>query len=141
MTWWFNEWWMDDGPKLSEYKVSSLLKRSLLETALAVEFLTMLLYRILFSLVAFVTYFQCTTYTNPLKNPNGSDPFLVYTGGYYYLLTTTWTDVEITRATTLDGLKAGEKKTVWTDKTSNRCCNVWAPEVHYFDGTSVSYPP
>lgn len=39
-----------------------------------------------------------TTFTNPIKNPNGSDPFMVYDGGYYYLLTTTWTNVQV-RAT------------------------------------------
>jgi GH43 family beta-xylosidase len=74
------------------------------------------------------------SYTNPLKRPNGSDPFLVYTGGYYYMTTTTWTDIQITRARTLEGLKTGETRTVWRDGTWNRCCNVWAPEFHYFDG-------
>lgn len=86
-------------------------------------------------LTSFVALVQSATFTNPLKNPNGSDPFIVTTGGYYYLLTTTWSDIQITRATTLNGLKNGEKKTVWKDTNSNRCCNVWAPEVHYFDGT------
>ena len=95
----------------------------------------MLFSRLFFALVALVTYSYCATYTNPLKNPNGSDPFIVVTGGCYYLLTTTWTDIEITRATTINGLKSGAKKTVWTDSNSNRCCNVWAPEVNYFDGT------
>lgn len=28
-------------------------------------------------------------FTNPLKDPNGSDPFMVYDDGYYYLTTTT----------------------------------------------------
>lgn len=64
---------------------------------------------------------------------------MVYTGGYYYLMTTTWTDLEITRATTLEGLKTGDKKTVWTDTTSSRCCNVWAPELHYIDNAWYIY--
>ncbi|KIO29051.1 glycoside hydrolase family 43 protein, partial [Tulasnella calospora MUT 4182] len=63
-------------------------------------------------------------FTNPIKNPNGSDPFMVYDGGYYYLLTTTWTNVQITRATTVTGLKTATPKVVWTDSTSTRCCNV-----------------
>ncbi|KAG9017218.1 hypothetical protein FRB90_001328 [Tulasnella sp. 427] len=75
-----------------------------------------------------------TTFTNPIKNPNGSDPFMVYDGGYYYLLTTTWTNVQITRATTVTGLKTATPKVVWTDSTSTRCCNVWAPEIHKIDG-------
>ncbi|PGH18304.1 hypothetical protein AJ79_00643 [Helicocarpus griseus UAMH5409] len=79
------------------------------------------------------------SFTNPLKPSDGSDPFIAYTGGYYYLTTTTWTDIQITRATTLEGLKTGEVKTVWSDTTASRCCNVWAPEIHYFDGTWYLY--
>lgn len=70
-------------------------------------------------------------WTNPIRNPGGSDPFMVYTGGYYYLLTTTWTDVEISRATTVAGLESATKKSVYTTTTSTRCCNVWSPEVHF----------
>ncbi|KAG8945491.1 hypothetical protein FRC04_000776 [Tulasnella sp. 424] len=80
-----------------------------------------------------------TTFTNPIKNPNGSDPFMVYDGGYYYLLTTTWTNVQITRATTVTGLKTATPKVVWTDSTSTRCCNVWAPEIHKIGSTWYLY--
>lgn len=73
-------------------------------------------------------------FTNPLKDPNGSDPFIVYVDGYYYLTTTTWTNVQLTRAPTLGGLKAGENKVVWQDSSPNRCCSVWAPEIHQIDG-------
>ncbi|KAH8677957.1 putative glycosyl hydrolase, family 43 [Xylariales sp. PMI_506] len=76
---------------------------------------------------------------NPIRNPGGSDPFLVYTGGYYYLLTTTWSDVEIARATTIAGLETATKKVVYSTTTASRCCNVWSPEVHYFDGTWYIY--
>lgn len=79
------------------------------------------------------------SFTNPLKNPNGSDPFIVYDGGYYYLTTTTWTDIQVTRAKTLNGLKTGEKKTVWKDSNSDRCCQVWAPEIHKLDGVWYIY--
>ncbi|KAG8994012.1 hypothetical protein FRB90_000545 [Tulasnella sp. 427] len=34
------------------------------------------------------------TFTNPIKGSNGSDPFVVHDGGYYYLLTTTWSNVQ-----------------------------------------------
>lgn len=72
-------------------------------------------------------------WTNPIRNPGGSDPFLVYSGdGYYYLLTTTWTDVQISRSTTITGLKDDpETKTVFSTTTASMCCNVWSPEVHY----------
>jgi GH43 family beta-xylosidase len=78
-------------------------------------------------------------FTNPIRSSGGSDPFLVYTGGYFYLMTTTWTDVEIARATTIDGLKTATKKVVYSTSTASRCCNVWAPEVHYFDGAWYIY--
>ncbi|KAA8651106.1 uncharacterized protein ATNIH1004_003799 [Aspergillus tanneri] len=48
------------------------------------------------------------TFTNPLKDPNGSDPFVVYVEGHYYLTTTAWSNVQITRATTLEGLKTDD---------------------------------
>lgn len=80
-----------------------------------------------------------TAWYNPIRNPGGSDPFLVYTGGYYYLLTTTWTDVEIARATTIAGLEAATKKSVYSTSTASRCCNVWSPEVHYLGDTWYIY--
>lgn len=72
-----------------------------------------------------------SAFTNPIRNPEGSDPSVVYSGGYYYLLVTTWTDVQITRATSIEGLKDGEKKVVYSTKDASRCCNNWAPELHY----------
>jgi GH43 family beta-xylosidase len=80
-----------------------------------------------------------TAWYNPIRNPGGSDPFLVYTGGYYYLLTTTWTDIEISRATTIAGLEAATKKSVYSTSTPSRCCNVWSPEVHYLGDTWYIY--
>jgi GH43 family beta-xylosidase len=89
-----------------------------------------LLYAILLPLIthAFVGFY------NPLKSYNGSDPFMVYSDGYYYLLTTTWSNIQITRSTTIAGLKTATPEVVWSDSTASRCCNVWAPEVHYIAG-------
>ena len=78
---------------------------------------------------------NAATFTNPLKEADGSDPHMVYTDGYYYLTTTTWTDIQLTRATTIEGLKTGEVQVVWSDSDASRCCSVWAPEIHYFDGS------
>lgn len=39
---------------------------------------------------------------SPLRELNGSDPFMVQVEGFYYLLTTAWTDVEMSRATNLE---------------------------------------
>lgn len=82
---------------------------------------------------------SAAAFTNPVRNPGGSDPFLVYTGGYYYLMTTTWTDIEIARSTTIEGLKTATKKVVYSTSTSTRCCNVWAPEVHYLGSAWYIY--
>jgi len=83
--------------------------------------------------MVFVVLCQAANFTNPLKNPNGSDPFIVYTGGYYYLTTTTWDNIQITRAKTLGGLKGGENKIVWRDSTASRTGHFWAPEIQWID--------
>ncbi|CAE6481698.1 unnamed protein product, partial [Rhizoctonia solani] len=58
----------------------------------------------------------------------------VYSNGYYYLTSTTWSNIQITRATSMAGLKTATPKTVWSDSTADRCCNVWAPEIHWISG-------
>ncbi|KAI6373021.1 hypothetical protein MCOR25_003552 [Pyricularia grisea] len=73
-------------------------------------------------------------FTNPIKT--GSDPQMVYHDGMYYLTSTTWTDVQIAAASTIEGLKTATAKVIWSDRTSdqNRACNFWAPEMHKVDG-------
>lgn len=67
--------------------------------------------KLLTALVGLLALVPATSaFTNPIRNPGGSDPFMVYTGGYYYLMTTTWTDVQMARATTIKGLKTAPKK-------------------------------
>ncbi|KAK0204669.1 Arabinanase/levansucrase/invertase [Desarmillaria ectypa] len=80
------------------------------------------------------------TFTNPIKSSSGSDPFMVYHQGYYYLTTTTWSNIQITRATTVGGLKIATPKVVWSDSTSSRCCNLWAPEIHWYFLLSFRQP-
>ena len=77
---------------------------------------------------------SAATYSNPLRDYNGGDPDITYHEGYYYFMSTTWTDIQMTRATTLEGLKDGETKQIWIDSTPSHCCNVWAPELHYLEG-------
>lgn len=99
----------------------------------------MLLLSSFVSILASLSLVSAASFSNPLRNPEGSDPFIVWTGGYYYLMTTSWNDVQMSRSTTLNGLKTAEKKVVYKSSTANRCCNVWAPEVHYFDGRWYIY--
>ncbi|KAH7102693.1 Arabinanase/levansucrase/invertase [Auriculariales sp. MPI-PUGE-AT-0066] len=76
-----------------------------------------------------------TAFTNPIKSTDGSDPHMTYHDGYYYLTSTTWTNIQITRATTMAGLKTATPKVIWTDSTASRCCNMWAPEIHWTFGS------
>ncbi|KIY63458.1 glycoside hydrolase family 43 protein [Cylindrobasidium torrendii FP15055 ss-10] len=78
-------------------------------------------------------------FTNPIKATDGSDPYIVYSAGYYYLTTTTWTNLQITRGATIEELKTASPKVVWTDTDASRCCNVWAPEIHWFEDSWYSY--
>lgn len=80
------------------------------------------------------TGLHAANFTNPLKRPLGSDPHIVYVDGFYYLTTTTYENIQITRATTLEGLKTGENKVIWTPDDPSRSCDLWAPEMHQVDG-------
>ncbi|KIY66548.1 glycoside hydrolase family 43 protein [Cylindrobasidium torrendii FP15055 ss-10] len=91
------------------------------------------------SLVFLTQIFSTVAFTNPIKTKDGSDPFMVYHEGYYYLTTTTWSNIQITRATTVGGLKTATPKVVWTDSTASRCCNMWAPEIHWIDNAWYIY--
>ncbi|KAK3995334.1 hypothetical protein QBC44DRAFT_366861 [Cladorrhinum sp. PSN332] len=94
---------------------------------------------IIFTLASFICCVSAASFTNPLKAKDGSDPHIIYSNGYYYLMTTTWTNLQITRATTLGGLKTGQTKVAWTDSNPARCCNVWAPELHKINNVWYIY--
>ncbi|KAK4209116.1 glycosyl hydrolase [Rhypophila decipiens] len=87
------------------------------------------------------------TFSNPLRDQNGSDPFLVFIEPYYYLLTTTWRDVQLTRSRTLAGFKPGigsatsETKLIYKMANPNPAGgnDVWAPELHNLNGTWYIY--
>ena len=68
-------------------------------------------------------------FTNPLK-VDGADPWLVYHNGYYHLTTTTARDIQMRRATTLNGLKTAEDVVIWKDDTPGRAGDIWATEFH-----------
>ncbi|WP_438027868.1 glycoside hydrolase family 43 protein [Sorangium sp. So ce233] len=75
------------------------------------------------------------TFRNPLNTAMGSDPWLLYHEGSYYLSATTWSNVlTMRRSPTLEGLKTAPAVTIWTGDDPSRCCNMWAPEFHLLDG-------
>lgn len=81
----------------------------------------------------FSAFASASQYSNPLKTSSGGDPHITYDQGYYYMMATTsmtGKELTMTRATTVEGLKTGETRTVWTDSNPDRCCNMWAPEMH-----------
>ena len=60
-------------------------------------------------------------FTNPIRRPGGSDPFVTYSGdGYYYMTTTTWDNVQIARSRTIEGLKTAERKIVYQSTDPSR---------------------
>jgi GH43 family beta-xylosidase len=74
-------------------------------------------------------------YTNPLKSYKGADPWLEYYDGNYYLVTTTFTGIlGIRKSPTLAGLATAPNVQVYSDTTSTRNTNFWAPELHFLDG-------
>ncbi|EWZ28943.1 hypothetical protein BFJ63_vAg14660 [Fusarium oxysporum f. sp. narcissi] len=89
----------------------------------------------LVALLSSVSYVQAATYSNPLEPRNGGDPSIVWHAGWYYMTSTTWGDVRLRRAKTLNGLKTGESKIIYQSNEPSRCCNVWAPELHNVGGT------
>ncbi|MFG2825352.1 family 43 glycosylhydrolase [Kitasatospora sp. NPDC048365] len=74
------------------------------------------------------------TYTNPIKAQKGADPWLEYHNGNYYLVTTSWTsEITMRKSPTLAGLATAPSVQVFSDSNPNRCCNIWAPELHFFN--------
>lgn len=78
-------------------------------------------------------------FTNPIKTYNGSDPQMVFHDGIYYLTSTSWSDVEITSASTIEGLKSAVPQVIYTDNSTERGANWWAPEIWQIDGTWYIY--
>ncbi|RPJ03134.1 MAG: hypothetical protein EHM39_00130 [Chloroflexi bacterium] len=78
---------------------------------------------------------QEPTFRNPLLDYAGADPWLVVHEGNYYLIATLGaSELFMRKAPTLEGLKSAEPVQVWQDDTWDRCCNMWAPEIHLLDG-------
>lgn len=74
-------------------------------------------------------------FRNPLNRNEGSDPWLVYYDGYYYLSATTWrSELLMRKSPTLAGLKTAEAQQIYFETDPSRCCNMWAPEFYLLEG-------
>jgi GH43 family beta-xylosidase len=83
---------------------------------------------------------SAASFTNPVKSVKGADPWISYHDGNYYLVTTSWTDViTIRKSATLAGLSTAPSVQVWKGDAASRCCNIWAPELHFVNGRWYLY--
>ncbi len=73
------------------------------------------------------------TFRNPLKQ-DGPDPWLVFHDGFYYLSTTTDSDIRLRRASRLADLANAPDVLIWKDDTPSRAKHLWAPEYYLLDG-------
>ncbi|MER6343896.1 family 43 glycosylhydrolase [Streptomyces sp. NPDC001595] len=83
---------------------------------------------------------SAASFTNPVKSVKGADPWISYHDGNYYLVSTSWTSaITIRKSATLAGLATAPSVQVWTGDAASRCCNIWAPELHYLGGRWYLY--
>src|SRR5579862_8054249 len=88
--------------------------------------------------VSLVAYSQ-KTFTNPLL-PSGPDPWTIYENGYYYYTNSTGSNITIWKTKNIAYLSTAEKKVVWTPpKTGPYSKELWAPEIHFFQGKWYIY--
>ncbi|KKD06969.1 family 43 glycosylhydrolase [Streptomyces sp. WM6386] len=83
---------------------------------------------------------SAASFANPIKVQKGADPWISYYNGNYYLVTTSWTNViTMRKSATLAGLATAPNIQVWTGDNASRCCNIWAPELHFLNGKWYLY--
>ncbi|MGY0067068.1 family 43 glycosylhydrolase [Streptomyces sp. QTS137] len=83
---------------------------------------------------------QAASFGNPVKAQKGADPWIVRHDGNYHLISTSWTDViTIRKSATLAGLATAPSVQVWQGDAASRCCNIWAPELHFINGRWYLY--
>jgi GH43 family beta-xylosidase len=79
------------------------------------------------------------TFHNPLL-PSGPDPWVIADSGFYYYMNSMGTNLTIWKTREITDLAHAEKKTVWTAPASGAYSkDIWAPELHRFDGKWYIY--
>jgi GH43 family beta-xylosidase len=80
------------------------------------------------------------TYANPLKSVKGADPWIQFHDGNYYMISTSWTsELTMRKSPTLAGLSTAPTIQVYRETVADRCCNIWAPEMHLLNGRWYLY--
>lgn len=76
------------------------------------------------------------TFTNPILNTTGADPWVLRYNDYYYLTYTTNSDIKLFRSKILTDWNNAENKTLYTPPLGmNYSTDLWAPELHQIDGS------
>jgi GH43 family beta-xylosidase len=79
------------------------------------------------------------TFTNPLLQ-NGADPWVISFDGSYYFMATTGRNLTIWKTSDITDLRGAKKKVVWTPPATGPYSHeIWAPELHRFDGKWYLY--
>jgi GH43 family beta-xylosidase len=79
------------------------------------------------------------TFHNPLL-ASGPDPWVIVDNGYFYYMNTTGNNLTIWKTRDIADLAHSEKKVVWAPPaTGPYSKEIWAPELHRFDGRWYVY--
>ena len=79
------------------------------------------------------------TFSNPLL-AHGPDPWVVREGGWYYYMNSTGDNITIWKTRDITDLRDAQKAVVWTPPEGRRWSKeLWAPELHRFDGKWYLY--
>ena len=79
------------------------------------------------------------TFTNPLLE-HGPDPWVIEQDGWYYYMNSMGSNVTIWRTRDMTDLRHAERKAVWTaPETGPTSKEIWAPELHRYDGKWYLY--
>ncbi|KIV93041.1 hypothetical protein PV10_04286 [Exophiala mesophila] len=77
---------------------------------------------------------QASTYTNPILDGVGADPWVVHHGDSYYMTYTTHDNITILRSNTLTDWHDAETKLAFSPPPDTEYSySLWAPELHFFD--------
>lgn len=78
------------------------------------------------------------TFTNPLL-PDGPDPWAIWHDGYYYYMHTTQNNLQVWKTKDVTDLANAEHKVVWVPTDPSNSKDLWAPEIHNFNGKWYIY--
>lgn len=75
------------------------------------------------------------TYTNPILDSNGADPWVIQNDGWYYLMYSTNTNIMLYRSKVLTDWNDADSKTLFDPPNGTAySTDLWAPEIHFIDG-------